>query len=479
MVVLDVAIVNVALPSIGKDLQFAREDLQWVVTAYTLTFGGLLLLGGRAADLLGRRSVFMVGVALFTLASLACGLADSDSFLIGARAVQGIGAAIVSPAALSIITTTFTEGSERNKALGAWGGVGGSGAAAGVLFGGILTKYLGWEWIFFVNLFVGVGVFALTPVLVRESRVSTEQRRYDPLGALSVTASLVALVYAISQAPAEGWGSFQTIGLLVLSALLMAAFLVIESRAASPLMPLGIFRNRLLSAANVIGFLLGAALFGMFFSLTFYMQSVLDFSALQTGIGFLATAGTSVIAAGFSQALVTRVGPRPVMLVGFSLLTFGLLWYTQIDADGSYVIDLLPGFVATGIGLAFCFIPVSIVLLHPGLDRRSGRRRAPGGRPRLGPHQHLAADRRRDRGRRRVHSGDDPYGHAPRGRQTAPGGAHGRLSLGLLGRGGHRRRRPCLGAPPHPRQGAARGCRHTQRARVIPAAASASISAEL
>ncbi|MBA3329765.1 MAG: MFS transporter [Actinobacteria bacterium] len=372
MVVLDVAIVNVALPSIGTDLQFAREDLQWVVTAYTLTFGGLLLLGGRAADLLGRRSVFMVGVALFTLASLACGLADSDSFLIGARAVQGIGAAIVSPAALSIITTTFTEGSERNKALGAWGGVGGSGAAAGVLFGGILTKYLGWEWIFFVNLFVGVGVFALTPVLVRESRVSTEQRRYDPLGALSVTASLVALVYAISQAPAEGWGSFQTIGLLVLSALLMAAFLVIESRAASPLMPLGIFRNRLLSAANVIGFLLGAALFGMFFSLTFYMQSVLDFSALQTGIGFLATAGTSVIAAGFSQALVTRVGPRPVMLVGFSLLTFGLLWYTQIDADGSYVIDLLPGFVATGIGLAFCFIPVSIAALAGVEPREAG-----------------------------------------------------------------------------------------------------------
>ncbi len=372
MVVLDVAIVNVALPTIGQDLHFSRENLQWVVTAYALTFGGFLLLGGRAADLLGRRSVFMVGVALFTLASLACGLAPSEAFLIGARAVQGLGAAIISPAALSIITTTFTEGSERNKALGAWGGVGGSGAAAGVLFGGILTRYLGWEWIFFVNLLVGAVVLTLTRTLVDESRATTAKRQFDPLGAVSVTASLVVLVYTISQAPNTGWGSFRTIGLLVLSAVLMAVFLVTESRAEAPLVPLRIFGNRLLSAANIIGFLLGAALFGMFFSLTFYMQAVLDFSPLQTGIGFLATAGTSVLAAGFAQALVTRVGPKPVLLVGFSLLTFGLLWYTQVDAAGSYAVDLLPGFVATGIGLAFSFIPVSIAALAGVEPREAG-----------------------------------------------------------------------------------------------------------
>ncbi|HYZ20330.1 MAG TPA: MFS transporter, partial [Gaiellaceae bacterium] len=250
VVVLDIAIVNVALPSIGRDLDFAEENLQWVITAYALTYGGFLLLGGRAADLLGRRLVFMGGLALFTAASLTCGLSTSSEMLIIARGVQGLGAAIVSPAALSIISTTFTEGSERNKALGAWGAVGGSGAAAGVLFGGILTEYLSWEWIFFVNVPVGVLVLLLTPLYVRESRREDVVHDYDPLGAILVTSGLIVLVYAISEAPDVGWGTFRTIGLLAVAGALLAAFLVWEWREKAPLMPLGIFRIRLVSAAN-------------------------------------------------------------------------------------------------------------------------------------------------------------------------------------------------------------------------------------
>ncbi len=273
MTVLDIAIVNVALPSIGKDLGFSRDSLQWVITAYALTFGGFLLLGGRSADLLGRRRVFMTGVALFTLASLACGLATSETFLVVARGVQGLGAAIVSPAALSIIQTTFEEGPERNKALGIWGAVAGSGAAAGVLLGGILTKFLGWEWIFFVNVPVGAALLLLTPAFVRESRLHTERRRYDVLGAVTITTALVLLVYAISKAPDVGWTTAQTIGLLAASAALHIAFLVIESRADQPLVPLAIFRVRLLTAANVVGFLLGGSIFGSFFLLRKFAKS--------------------------------------------------------------------------------------------------------------------------------------------------------------------------------------------------------------
>jgi EmrB/QacA subfamily drug resistance transporter len=363
VVVLDVAIVNVALPSIGRDLHFAEKNLQWVITAYALTFGGFLLLGGRAADLLGRRVVFMVGLALFTVASLVCGLSTSDEMLIAARAVQGLGAAIVSPAALSIISTTFTEGSERNKALGAWGAVGGSGAAAGVLFGGVLTKYLGWEWIFFVNIPVGIGVLILTPIYVRESRRDDVVHDYDPLGAISVTAGIVTLVYTISQAPDVGWGTVRTIGGIVLAAVLLAFFLIWESRVKAPLMPLGIFRIRLLSAANIVAFLQASAMFGSFLLLTLYMQQVLRLSVLQTGLAFLATAGTAVLFAGPAQALVTRIGVKPVLLVGLSSLTFGMLWYTQISPNGSYPVDLLPGFVAVGIGLPFSFIPITIAAL--------------------------------------------------------------------------------------------------------------------
>ena len=363
VVVLDIAIVNVALPSIGSDLDFAPQNLQWVITAYSLTYGGFLLLGGRAADLLGRRLVFMGGMALFTLASLVCGLSTSDEMLIIARAVQGLGAAIVTPSALSIISTTFTEGSERNKALGAWGGVAGSGAAAGVLFGGILTKYLGWEWIFWVNVPVGLLVLALTPVYVRESRREDVVHDYDPLGAILVTSGLVALVYGISQAPDKGWASFETIGVLVLAGVLLVGFLVWEARERAPLLPLRIFRIRLLSVANFVALLQSGGVFGSFLLLTLYMQEVLQLSVLQTGVGFLATAGTAVLFAAPAQALVTRIGVKPVLLTGMGLLVFGALWYTQVSPDGSYPVDLLPGFVSVGIGLPFTYIPLTIAAL--------------------------------------------------------------------------------------------------------------------
>src|SRR5262245_26286836 len=253
MTILDVAIVNVALPSIQTDLDIPEATLQWVVSAYAITFGGFLLLGGRISDLLGRRRIFLVGLALFTLASLFCGLAWSTGVLIASRAVQGLGAAIITPAALSIVTTTFEEGAERNKALGIWGALGGSGAAAGVLFGGILTKYLGWEWIFFVNVPVGATVFAITRPIVRESRADLGHRRFDAAGAVTVTSSLALLVYAISKAPDVGWGTFRTIGLLVVSVVLFAAFLVIETRTSAPLMPFEIFRNRSVTGANTVG----------------------------------------------------------------------------------------------------------------------------------------------------------------------------------------------------------------------------------
>ena len=372
MVVLDIAIVNVALPSIGRELEFSEDNLQWVVTAYALTFGGFLLLGGRAADLLGRRRMFMVGVGFFALASLACGLANSEETLVAARAVQGLGAAIISPAVLSIITTTFTEGAERNKALGVWGGVGGSGAAAGVLFGGILTKYLGWEWIFFVNVPVALAVIALTPRFVRESRREVAGRRFDAPGAVTVTAGLVLLVYAISEAPDVGWATFRTIGLLAASVVLLAFFVVWEARSPAPLMPLRIFRVRLVAVANAVGLLQAAGIFGHFLLLTLYMQHVLGYSALQAGLGFLATAGTAVLWAGVAQALATRIGPKAVLVAGLSALTLGVLFYTQVSPDGSYVADLLPGFLLVGFGLPFSFIPISILALGGVEEREAG-----------------------------------------------------------------------------------------------------------
>jgi EmrB/QacA subfamily drug resistance transporter len=362
MTVLDVSIVNVALPSIGKSLHFSREDLQWVITAYAITFGGFLMLGGRAADLLGRRRVFLAGVTVFTVASLLCGLAWSEGVLIAARAIQGLGAAIISPSALSIVTTTFDEGAERNKALGIWGAIGGSGAAVGVLAGGVLTKYLGWEWIFFVNVPVGATAFLLAPRFVRESRVA-EQRRADVVGAVTVTSGLALLVYALSRAPIVGWGSARTIVLVAVAAVLLVGFVVWERHARDPLMPLSIFRIRTVAGANVIGLLLGGVVFSNFFILTLYVQQVLGYSALKAGVTFVATAGTAVATAGIAQALVTRVGVKPVLTTGWILMTAGMLWYAQIPVHGSYWPDLLPGYLAVGVGLPFTFIPVSIAAL--------------------------------------------------------------------------------------------------------------------
>jgi EmrB/QacA subfamily drug resistance transporter len=360
MTILDVAIVNVAIPSIQEDLHIAESTVQWVITAYAITFGGFLLLGGRMADLLGRRRIFIVGLVVFTLASLACGLAWSAGVLIASRAVQGLGAAIISPAALSIVTTTFSEGAERNKALGIWGALGGSGAAAGVLFGGILTKYLGWEWIFFVNVPVGVLVFALTRPIVPESHADLGHRRFDAAGAVSVTSGLALLVYAISKAPDVGWGTARTIGLLLAAFLILALFVAWELRTTAPLVPFGIFRIRTLTGANSVGLLLGATIYANFFILTLYVQQVLGWSALKTGVTFLATAGTTVIWAGVAQALVTRIGPRAVMTGGLAVLALTVLGYTRLPVDGHYWPDLLPLYLVFALGLAFGYIPVTI-----------------------------------------------------------------------------------------------------------------------
>src|SRR4051794_32128603 len=315
MTIVDLTIVNVALPTIGRDLHFSESSLQWVVTGYGLTFGGLLLLGGRAADLLGRRRILLLGLAVFTAASLGCALAPGDGFLIAMRGVQGIGAAIVLPAALSIVMVLFEAGPERNRALGAWGGIGASGATVGLLAGGLLTRYVGWQSIFFLNVPIGLAALALAPRLIPESRVETDRRRYDPFGALTVTGSLLVLVYALSNAPQDGWGSLRTVTLLVLSVLLGGAFLVIETRVEAPLLPLRLFRQRSVAGANLAGLLLGGSFFAFIFVGTLYMQQVLGYSALQAGLAWLTASLTSVALAAVSQALVTRVGAGPVMAI--------------------------------------------------------------------------------------------------------------------------------------------------------------------
>jgi EmrB/QacA subfamily drug resistance transporter len=373
MVILDVAIVNVALPSIGRDLELSRDTLQWIVTAYSLAFGGFLLLGGRAADLLGRRRVFMAGMVLFTGGSLACGLAESGTALIIFRALQGLGGAIVSPATLAIISDAFRhDTAERNKAFGIWGGVAGSGAAAGVLLGGILVEYLGWSWIFFVNVPVGIAIFALTPVLISEGRIEGADRRVDALAAILVTAGLVIFVYAMSEAPDAGWASAQTIGLTVVAVALVAAFFWKETRTDAPLVPLGLFRIRAVFVANVTGLLLGATIFGGFFLLTLYMQDVLGYSALEAGFAFLATAGMTIPGAAIAQAAITRAGVKPVMALGSVFVAFAYLWYTQLPVDGSYWTHLFIPFVISGFGLAFMFIPMSLAALARVEDRIAG-----------------------------------------------------------------------------------------------------------
>lgn len=362
MVVLDIAIVNVALPSIQVDLSFSQENLQWVISAYALVFGGFLLLGGRMADLLGRRRIFLLGIVVFTLGSLVSGLAWSEASLIGARALQGLGAAIISPAALSILGVTFTEGRERNIALGVWGAVGGFGAAAGVLLGGVLTDALGWEWIFFVNIPVGLVALAVAPLLLGESR-DARTTSFDLVGAVLVTAGLVALVFGITQSNEYGWGSAATWGIFALAGALLAGFIGWERRHPEPLMRFGILRIRTVLGANVAGFILVTALFAMFLMLTLYAQQVLGYSAMRTGVAYLATAGTAILWSGVAAQLVNRVGVKPVLVTGMSFITAGLLWFTQVSVGGSYVVDLLPGFLLIGVGLGFSFVPISIAAL--------------------------------------------------------------------------------------------------------------------
>ena len=372
MTILDISVVNVALPTIGSDLHFSQDSLQWVITAYAITYGGFLLLGGRAADLLGRRAVFLVGIALFTGASLACGLASSAGFLIVARGVQGLAGALIAPSALSIVSTAFPEGSERNKALGVWGALGGSGGAIGVILGGVLVKYAGWQWIFFVNVPVGLLVITLSPFFIRESRIDVVRRRYDPLGAVAITGSIILLVYSISKAPDVGWATGRTIGLLIAAAVLLAAFLVIETRVAEPLMPFSIWRLATVRTANLVGIALGAIMFSTFFLFTLYAQRVLGYSPLQTGAAMLATGGTTIAAAGLAEAFVTRFGPKPVMTAGLALTGTSLVWFAQIPVDGTYVRDLLGPLLLIGLGIGLAFVPLSIVALAGVPQREAG-----------------------------------------------------------------------------------------------------------
>ena len=359
VVVLDASIVNVALPSIGSDLKFSQDDLSWVVNGYTLFFGGFLLLGGRMADLLGRRRMFMYGLILFAVASLVGGLATSPGMLIAARAVQGLGAALLSPAALSLVTVMFSEGAERNKALGVWGAVAGSGGAAGVLLGGVLTEYAGWEWVLFVNVPIGLAAAALAPRLLPESR-NEGARHFDIGGAVSVTAGLSLLVYTLVDANDAGWLSGQTLGLGAVALALLAAFVVIERRSHAPLVPFGIFRKRTITGTNIVGLLVAMALFSMFFFVSLYMQLVLGYDALEAGLAYLPLAVGIIISAGVASSLVTKYGFKPILVSGLVLTAIGLVWFAQVEVGGSYVADILFPSLIAAVGLGFAFVPMTI-----------------------------------------------------------------------------------------------------------------------
>jgi EmrB/QacA subfamily drug resistance transporter len=373
VIVIDASIVNVALPSIGTALNFSRDDLSWVVNAYTLTFGGFLLLGGRLADLLGRRRMFMGGLVLFSLASFAGGIAQSEAWLIAARAVQGLGAAIVSPAALSIITTTFAEGSERNRALGIWGAVAGAGGAAGVLLGGILTSGLSWRWVLFVNVPIGLTAAVLAPRFLAESRAEGDSKSFDFPGAVTVTAGLSLLVYAVVDAVNAGWGSTATILRLAGAAVLLIAFVVIEMRQRDPLMPFTIFRLRTLRGANIVGLLIGMSLFSMFFFISLYLQDVLHYSPIKTGISYLPLAVGIIISAGLASQLVNRLGFKLPLIAGMLLIAGGLLWFSQVPGTGgSYLTDVLGPSLLAAVGLGFSFVPVTIAAVTGTEPREAG-----------------------------------------------------------------------------------------------------------
>ena len=360
MVILDASIVNIALPSIQSGLHFSKDNLPWVVNAYILAFGGLLLLGGRMADLRGRRHMFIVGLGVFAGASLVGGLSGSQGQLIASRAVQGVGAAMLAPAALALVTTIFSEGAERNKALGIWGAVAGSGAAAGVLLGGVLTSGLSWRWVLFVNVPVAILAALLAPRLLSESRAQATRRSFDLAGAISVTAGLTILVYALIEAQKVGWGTARTIGLLATATILLIGFVIIELRAPAPLVPFAIFRLRTVAGANAVALLVGAALISMFFFLTLYMQEVLGYSAIKAGLAQLPLAGTIILAAALAPHLVGRIGPRPTIAIGLGLLGGGLVWFAQIPTRGVFLDDLLGPSLIIAAGLGLTYVPMTI-----------------------------------------------------------------------------------------------------------------------
>ncbi|MCW3029326.1 MAG: transporter [Solirubrobacterales bacterium] len=373
VIVIDASIVNVALPSIGRALHFSRTDLSWAVNAYTLTFGGFLMLGGRMADLLGRRRMFMLGLVLFSAASLAGGVAQSEGWLIVARGVQGLGAAIVSPAALSILTTTFAEGAERNRALGVWGAMGGAGGAAGVLLGGILTSGLGWRWVLFVNVPIGIAAAALAPRTLVESRAEDGASTFDFPGAVAVTAGLSLLVYAIVDTVNVGWGSSRTLLEIGGAVILLVAFLTIERRQRHPLMPFSIFRLRTLRGADVVGLLVGMALFSMFFFISLYLQDVLHYSPIKTGIAYLPLAVGIIISAALASRLVTRNGFKPTLIAGLLLIAGGLVWFSRVPASGgSYAADVLGPSLLAAVGFGFAFVSVTIAAVTGTRPQEAG-----------------------------------------------------------------------------------------------------------
>jgi EmrB/QacA subfamily drug resistance transporter len=361
MVVLDTTVVNVALPTIKIDLRFSEQSLSWVLNAYVLMFGGFLLLGGRAADRLGRRRLFAAGIALFSGASLVCGLAQSEAMLLAARAVQGLGGAMVSPAALSIVLTSFEEGPERNRALAVWGAVAGAGGAVGVLLGGVIVQAISWRWVFFINVPIGAAVLVLTPRIVPESRAeSAERRGYDLAGAIAITVGVLALVFTLIKSTSWGWGSGKTIGGLAVAVALICSFVLIERRQRDPLVPLRIFSNRSLSASDVTMLLIAASLFGMFFFCTLYLQQILHFSALKTGVSYLPFSLTLVAGSGVASQLVDRFTAKPVLVTGLSITVAGFVVMTQVSGHGDYWSHVFPAMLVLGIGLGLSFVPITI-----------------------------------------------------------------------------------------------------------------------
>jgi len=361
MVILDATIVNVALPSIQRDLNLSEGSLQWIVNAYTLVFGGFLLLGGRAGDLLGRKRLFLIGLVIFTGASLLDGLASSEGMLVASRCLQGLGAALISPAALSIISTTFAEGAERAKALGVWAAIAIGGSAVGLILGGVLTQYFSWPWIFFVNVPVGVVGFLLSLRLIPESRDELAHRSYDLAGAVSVTAGLMSLVYAIVDAQSAGWGSAKTLGFFALAVVLLSAFVVIELRAKAPLVRLSIFRMRSLLTANIAMFLAMSGMFAMFFFNTLYIQRVLGYGPLKAGVAFLPFTAGIMISAGIASQFAPRIGVRPVAAAGFLLSVAGLVLLTLLPVHGSYLQNVLPSIALSSLGMGAVFMPLTLV----------------------------------------------------------------------------------------------------------------------